>query len=91
MSTVAAMPRAEVSYDRIPLDRASSEMPLFVFSVLIALPIAAYVWQLDSWAEWLGLPAPLLWGVAVAILAAIPLLGPPVIWGPAAVYLGKLR
>jgi hypothetical protein len=26
--------------------------------VLIALPIAAYVWQLPSWTEWLGLPAP---------------------------------
>ncbi|HTT03352.1 MAG TPA: acyltransferase family protein [Steroidobacteraceae bacterium] len=26
--------------------------------VLIALPIAAYVWQLRSWTEWLGLPAP---------------------------------
>jgi peptidoglycan/LPS O-acetylase OafA/YrhL len=26
--------------------------------VLIALPIAAYVWQLNSWTEWLGLPAP---------------------------------
>jgi glucans biosynthesis protein C len=25
---------------------------------LIALPIAAYVWQLESWTEWLGLPAP---------------------------------
>jgi hypothetical protein len=27
---------------------------------LIALPIAAYLWQLDSWNEWLGLPAPFL-------------------------------
>jgi glucans biosynthesis protein C len=26
--------------------------------VLIALPIAAYLWQLESWSEWLGLPAP---------------------------------
>ncbi|HUK02418.1 MAG TPA: acyltransferase family protein [Steroidobacteraceae bacterium] len=26
--------------------------------VLIALPIAVYVWQLKSWTEWLGLPAP---------------------------------
>jgi peptidoglycan/LPS O-acetylase OafA/YrhL len=26
--------------------------------VLIALPIASYVWQVDSWPEWLGLPAP---------------------------------
>jgi hypothetical protein len=26
--------------------------------VLIALPIAAYLWQLETWTEWLGLPAP---------------------------------
>jgi hypothetical protein len=26
--------------------------------VLIALPIAAYLYQLDGWTEWLGLPAP---------------------------------
>lgn len=43
MSTVTAMPRAEVSYDRIPLDRSPSEMPLFVFSLLIALPIWALI------------------------------------------------
>src|SRR5262245_37205465 len=28
--------------------------------VLIALPIAAYLYQLDSWTAWLGLPAPFL-------------------------------
>jgi glucans biosynthesis protein C len=28
--------------------------------VLIALPIAAYLWQLEGWNEWLGLPAPFL-------------------------------
>ncbi len=28
--------------------------------VLIALPFAAYLYQLDSWTEWLGLPAPFL-------------------------------
>lgn len=27
--------------------------------VLIALPTAIYLWQLPSWTEWLGLPAPL--------------------------------
>jgi hypothetical protein len=26
--------------------------------VLIAAPIAVYLWQLDAWVEWLGLPAP---------------------------------
>jgi predicted PurR-regulated permease PerM len=36
---------------------------------------------------WLGLPAPLLWGVVMALLAVIPTLGTFVVWGPAAVYL----
>ena len=26
--------------------------------VLLALPVAVYLWQLQSWTEWLGLPAP---------------------------------
>jgi fucose 4-O-acetylase-like acetyltransferase len=38
--------------------------------VLIALPIAAYVWQLESWTEWLGLPAP-----QELIPTALPLIG----------------
>jgi predicted PurR-regulated permease PerM len=36
---------------------------------------------------WLGLPAPLLWGAAMAVMSAIPVLGAPVIWLPTAVYL----
>jgi predicted PurR-regulated permease PerM len=35
----------------------------------------------------LGLPAPLLWGVIMALLAIVPVLGPFVIWIPAALYL----
>jgi predicted PurR-regulated permease PerM len=35
----------------------------------------------------LGLPSPVLWGVMMAILAFIPLVGPVVIWGAAAVWL----
>jgi hypothetical protein len=38
--------------------------------VLIALPIAAYVWQLESWTEWIGLPAP-----QELIPTALPLIG----------------
>jgi peptidoglycan/LPS O-acetylase OafA/YrhL len=38
--------------------------------VLIALPIAAYVWQLPSWTEWLGLPAP-----QELIPTSLPLIG----------------
>jgi predicted PurR-regulated permease PerM len=37
---------------------------------------------------WLGLPSPLLWGVVMAILAVVPVLGSFVVWLPAALYLG---
>ena len=36
---------------------------------------------------WLGLPAPLLWGVMMGFLAIIPVLGSSVIWLPAALFL----
>jgi predicted PurR-regulated permease PerM len=35
---------------------------------------------------WLGLPAPLLWGVIMAVLAIIPYLGAFVVWVPAAIF-----
>jgi predicted PurR-regulated permease PerM len=37
---------------------------------------------------WLGLPAPLLWGVAMFLLSLVPVLGAPVVWIPAALFLG---
>jgi predicted PurR-regulated permease PerM len=36
---------------------------------------------------WLGLPAPLLWGVVMGILAMVPMLGAFVVWIPAALFL----
>ncbi len=36
---------------------------------------------------WLGLPAPLLWGVVMFLLSLVPVLGAPVVWGPAALFL----
>ena len=36
---------------------------------------------------WLGLPAPLLWGVVMTLLSLVPVLGAPVVWVPAAVFL----
>ena len=36
---------------------------------------------------WLGLPAPLLWGVVMGLLAVVPLLGAFVVWIPAALFL----
>lgn len=36
---------------------------------------------------WLGLPSPMLWGVVMAILAVVPVLGAFIVWIPAAVFL----
>ena len=36
---------------------------------------------------WLGLPAPLLWGVVMGLLAVVPVLGAFVVWIPAALFL----
>jgi predicted PurR-regulated permease PerM len=36
---------------------------------------------------WLGLPAPLLWGVMMFLLSLVPVLGAPVVWIPAAAFL----
>ncbi len=35
----------------------------------------------------LGIPGAMFWGTVVVVLSAIPALGPPVVWVPAAVYL----
>ena len=40
---------------------------------------------LAFWA--LGLPAPVLWGVLMAFMSILPVLGPAIIWGPAAIIL----
>ncbi len=36
---------------------------------------------------WLGLPAPVFWGVLMGLLAVVPFLGAFVIWAPAAAFL----
>jgi predicted PurR-regulated permease PerM len=35
-----------------------------------------------------GLPSPVLWGVVMFLLSTIPVAGAPVVWVPAAIYLG---
>jgi len=36
---------------------------------------------------WLGLPSPVLWGVVMALLAVVPVLGAFIVWIPAAIFL----
>jgi predicted PurR-regulated permease PerM len=57
-----------------------------VFLSLILVPIVqGLVALLGFWA--LGLPAPVFWSVLVIFAAVIPLLGTPLVWVPAGLYL----
>lgn len=35
----------------------------------------------------LGLPSPVMWGLVAGLCSLIPLMGPPIVWAPAAIYL----
>lgn len=39
---------------------------------------------------WLGLPGPLVWGIVMTLLSLIPVLGAPVVWIPAAIFLALM-
>ena len=56
-----------------------------VYGTLAVAAAQGFLGGLMFW--WLGLPAPLLWGVMMSVLAVIPVLGSSIIWLPAALFL----
>lgn len=90
--------RALVAYGRdlLPggLDRAERDRLLTIVrdvlfaSVFSAFVVAAVQGALGGITFWaLGLPAPVLWGIVMAVLSLLPLLGAWMVWAPAAVLL----
>lgn len=66
-------------------ERISGTVHATVYGTLAVSSIQGVLGGLIFWC--LGLPAPLLWGVVMAILAVIPVLGAFVVWIPAALFL----
>ncbi len=66
-------------------DRISGTINATVYGTLAVSAIQVLLGGLMFW--WLGLPAPLLWGFVMAILAVIPVLGAFVVWIPAVAFL----
>ena len=56
-----------------------------VYGTLIVAIVQGTLGGLMFW--WLGLPAPLLWGVVMGLLAVVPVLGAFIVWIPAALFL----
>jgi predicted PurR-regulated permease PerM len=56
-----------------------------VYGTFVVAAVQGVLGGLMFW--WLGLPAPLLWGLVMGLLAVVPVLGAFIIWIPAALFL----
>jgi predicted PurR-regulated permease PerM len=56
-----------------------------VYGTLVVASVQGLLGGLMFW--WLGLPAPLLWGLVMGMLAIVPVLGAFIVWLPAALFL----
>ena len=77
-------PLAEVEMDRM-FGRVSDTIYATIYGTLAVSSVQGLLGGLMFW--WLGLPAPLLWGVVMALLAVVPVLGAFIVWIPAALFL----
>ncbi|MCX6917107.1 MAG: AI-2E family transporter [Verrucomicrobia bacterium] len=77
-------PLSEAEMDRL-FGRVGDTIYATVYGTLAVSAVQGLLGGLMFW--WLGLPAPLLWGVVMALLAVVPVLGAFVVWIPAALFL----
>ncbi|OGV79540.1 MAG: hypothetical protein A3K19_02605 [Lentisphaerae bacterium RIFOXYB12_FULL_65_16] len=78
------LPLSEVEMDRL-LGRVGDTIFAAIHGTLAVAAVQGLLGGLMFW--WLGLPAPLLWGVVMALVAVVPVLGTFVVWMPAALFL----
>jgi len=65
--------------------RAVDAIHATFFGTIVCAAVQGALGGLMFW--WLGLPAPLLWGVVMGLLAIVPVFGAFVVWIPAAAFL----
>jgi predicted PurR-regulated permease PerM len=78
------LPLSDAEFQKLR-DRVADTIFATVLGTLAVAALQGGLGGLMFW--WLGLPAPVFWGVLMAMLAIVPFLGAFVIWGPAALYL----
>jgi predicted PurR-regulated permease PerM len=77
-------PLSEAEMNRL-FGRVGDTIYAIIYGTLAVSAVQGLLGGLMFW--WLGLPAPLLWGVVMALLAVVPVLGAFVVWIPAAIFL----
>ena len=56
-----------------------------IYGTVVVAGVQGTLGGLMFW--WLGLPTPLLWGLVMALLAVVPVLGAFIVWIPASIFL----
>ncbi len=77
-------PLTESEMDRL-LGRVGDTIYATVYGTITVSTLQGLLGGLMFW--WLGLPAPFLWGLVMALVAAVPVLGAFIVWVPAALFL----
>lgn len=77
-------PLAEADTDHLCV-RIRDTLHAIFYGTLTVAAVQGTLGGLMFW--WLGLAAPLLWGIMMGLLAVVPVLGASIIWGPAALFL----
>jgi predicted PurR-regulated permease PerM len=77
-------PLTEAEMDAL-YERISDTIHATIYGALAVSSVQGLLGGLMFW--WLGLSAPLLWGVVMALLAVVPMLGAFLVWIPAALFL----
>jgi predicted PurR-regulated permease PerM len=80
--TISPLTESETDY---LFGRASDTIHAIIFGTVITAAVQGALGGLVFWL--LGLQNPVFWGLVMALLAVIPILGAFVVWIPAAVYL----
>jgi predicted PurR-regulated permease PerM len=81
----ALSPLTEEQMDRM-IFRVSETIRATLYGTLLVSAVQGLLGGLMFW--WLGIPGALLWGVVMALLAVVPVLGAFVVWLPAVGVLG---
>lgn len=79
---LSPLPKADMN--RL-FDDVSDTVHATLYGTVVIAIVQGTLGGLIFW--WLGLPAPLLWGIVMGLLAVVPVLGAFVIWVPAAIFL----
>lgn len=78
------LPLSEAEADGL-VRRVADVVWATTYGTIVVAAVQGTLGGLMFW--WLGLPAPLVWGVVMGLLAIVPVLGAFVVWVPAAVFL----